>query len=172
MTGPSDRQLEQAQLIRRMWIEELACNEDQIDIVQVQFGELLANTRVNANPNVRPDIWDLGWQPYFPDAHNWLNDLLHCSDSENRNKRPCSEIDDLLQQAAGLNDGEQRIELYRQLERDLFADAGLMPVAPLFSRADYVARHAWIIYSPAYFGGEQYDFYVIDQRVKEISRSR
>ena len=139
MTGPSDRQLEQAQLIRRMWIEELACNEDQIDIVQVQFGELLANTRVNANPNVRPDIWDLGWQPYFPDAHNWLNDLLHCSDSENRNKRPCSEIDDLLQQAAGLNDGEQRIELYRQLERDLFADAGLMPVAPLFSRADYVS---------------------------------
>jgi ABC-type oligopeptide transport system substrate-binding subunit len=153
MTGPSDRQLQQAQLIRQMWVEELDCNEEQIRITQVQFGELLANTREGANPAVRPDIWELGWRPYFPDAHNWLHDLLHCSESENRSKRPCS-------------------ALYRQLERDLFADDGLMPIVPLFSRADYLARQSWLQYPPAYFGGEHYDFYVIDQTVKDVSRSR
>ncbi|MCB0011247.1 MAG: hypothetical protein KDE09_10090 [Anaerolineales bacterium] len=172
LTGPSDRQLQQAQLIRQMWVEELDCNEEQIRITQVQFGELLANTREGANPAVRPDIWELGWRPYFPDAHNWLHDLLHCSESENRNKRPCSAVDSQLQQAAGITDHEERVALYRQLERDLFADGGLMPIVPLFSRADYLARQSWLQYPPAYFGGEHYDFYVIDQTVKDISRSR
>ena len=172
MTGPSDRQLQQAQLIRQMWMEELDCSEEQIRITQVQFGELLANTREGANPAVRPDIWELGWRPYFPDAHNWLHDLLHCTESENRSKRSCSAIDSRLQQAAGITDQEERLALYRQLERDLFADDGVMPIVPLFSRADYLARQSWLQYPPAYFGGEQYDFYVIDQTVKEISRSR
>ncbi|MCB0031747.1 MAG: hypothetical protein KDE28_27740, partial [Anaerolineales bacterium] len=81
-------------------------------------------------------------------------------------------VDSQLQQAAGITDHEERVALYRQLERDLFADGGLMPIVPLFSRADYLARQSWLQYPPAYFGGEHYDFYVIDQTVKDISRSR
>jgi hypothetical protein len=83
MVSSSDIALQQAELVRQMWMEELGCTEEQIMIEQVQFGVLLANTRPDAGFQ-RPDLWDLGWASYYPDQANWLGDVLHCEDSENR----------------------------------------------------------------------------------------
>jgi 16S rRNA (guanine(527)-N(7))-methyltransferase RsmG len=98
MVSTSDIALEQAELLRQMWMEELGCTEEQITIQQVQFGELLATTRPDSGIK-RPDLWDLGWASYYPDQDNWLGDVLHCHDSENRQLRPCSEVDQLIRLA-------------------------------------------------------------------------
>ncbi len=172
LVSASDLSLQQAELIRRMWIEELDCTEDQIQIEQAQFGVLLANTRRDAGA-VRPDVWELAWASFYPDANNWMGDLLHCDDSENRHNRPCSQDDDLIRQANSVLDVTERTDMYRQLENRFFGDAGIMPLVPLYIRTEPKLLHAWITsYTPALFGGEQYDTYQIDMAIKDLERSR
>jgi ABC-type oligopeptide transport system substrate-binding subunit len=171
MVSSSDLALQQAELLREMWQEELNCPEDQIVIEQVQFGTLLASTRPDAGA-ARPDMWDLGWASYYPDANNWMQDVLHCSHSENRQNRSCGEVDAMIDNAAVSDLPDFRIDLYRQIENLFFAEDGLEPISPLYVRANYLLKHAWIQFVPASFGGEQYDTYVIDLAVKELEQSR
>jgi len=166
----SDLPLEQAELLRDMWVEELGCNESQIIIEQVQFGQLLANTRADSGA-ARPDMWDLGWASYYPDENNWVSDVLHCDDSDNRQRRPCSEVDDLIRQANNLP-VDERWQSYREIENLLFGPAAIEPISPLYVRGDYVLRHGWVDYTPAHFGGEQYDTYRVDSEVKKLERTR
>ncbi len=171
MVSSSDLSLLQAELIIQMWIKELGCAEGQFQIEQVQFGTLLANTRSDAGA-ARPDIWELAWASYYPDAHNWLGDLVHCQESENREIRPCSEVDALIQQAATTTDPAERQKLYRQIENMLFGDEGVFPLVPLYVRGNVTLVQNWLTYPPARFGGEQYDSYIIDMDRKALERSR
>lgn len=172
MITSSDLSLLQAEMLRDMWVEELGCTDDQIVLEQVRFGTLLANTRPDAGA-ARPDIWELGWASYYPDAHNWVSDLLHCTDSENRSRRPCSAVDDLIRQAAVAVDVTERTAVYRQIENLLFGAEGVMPIVPLYVRGEYVLVHTnWLAYTPARFGGEQFDTYKIDPLLKDLERSR
>ena len=152
-----------------MWANTLSCQPEQIVIEQVQFGTLLANTRREAG-DVRPDIWNLGWASYFPDAHNWLSDVLHCSDSENRQDRPCSEADSILRDAATNPDQAARWDLYRQAERLFFGEGGSAPISPLLVQGNYTLVQTWLTYAPANFGGEQFDTYQLDAVTKRLEK--
>lgn len=171
LVSTSDLSLQQAQLIRQMWVDELGCTEEQIVIEQVQFGTLLANTRQEAGAE-RPDIWELGWASYFPDPYNWVGDLLHCVHSENRQGRPCSEVDELIDQAVAEGDQDQRQLLYRRIEELFFGAEGIEPVAPLYVPGDYVLVQSWLTYQPTLFGGERYDSYIIASDLKRLEQSR
>jgi oligopeptide transport system substrate-binding protein len=171
LVSTSDLSLQQAELIREMWVEELDCSEEQIIIRQVQFGTLLANTRQEAGAD-RPDIWELGWASYYPDAHNWVGDLLHCTESENRQGRPCAEVDEIIRQASNEFEPERRLALYRQIEDQFFGSNGIEPLAPLYAPGEYVLVQSWLTYAPALFGGEQYDSYVLEAELKQLEQSR
>lgn len=167
----SDLSLQLAETVQQMWIDELGCSEEQIVIEQAQFGRLLANTRRDAGA-VRPDIWELGWASYYPDAHNWFGDLLHCLDSENRQNRACSEVDDLIRRAANTVDMEERIAIYREIENMYFGRDGVMPLIPLYAPGRYQLVQSWVSHTPAHFGGERYDTYQVDATLKRLERSR
>jgi len=166
----TDLALRQAEMIRDMWIEELGCTKENINIEQVQFGALLAGTRPDATG--RPDMWELAWAPTFPDAHNLLGDLLQCQDSENRQNRECSEADTLLQRAATAIDPAERAALYRQAESLFFSETGIFPIAPLYIRARAWVVHDWVGFTPIAFGGQQWDRITLDATLKELERSR
>ena len=171
MVSSSDLSLLQAELITQMWVKELGCAEDQFQIEQVQFGTLLANTRSDAGA-ARPDIWELAWASYYPDANNWVGDLVHCQESENRENRPCGDVDALIRQATQTADLAEREAFYRQIENLLFGDEGITPLVPLYLRGEVILIQSWMTYQPALFGGEQYDSYVIEVDRKELERSR
>jgi len=171
LVSATDVALFHAETVRTMWQRELGCPEEKIVIEQVPFGELLANIRPDAGAN-RPDIWDLGWDSYFPDAHNWLGDVLHCTQSENQQRRPCSEADRLIAEAASHPSTEERWSLYREAERLFFGEGGIEPVTPLFVQGRHVLVQPWLVYQPAQFGGEQYDTYQLDQIVKRLERQQ
>lgn len=171
LVSSADLSLQQAELIRRMWIEELECSEDQINIEQTQFGTLLANTRANAG-SARPDAWELAWASYYPDAHNWTGDLLHCEDSENRRNRPCSDVDELIRQANNVVNSADRRGLYREIENLFFGENGLVPIVPLYVRGNPILVQSWLEFTPAIFGGDQFATFVIDVERKELERSR
>ena len=170
LVSTSDTSLFQAELIRSMWVDELGCEESQIIIEQVPFGTLLANTRQEAG-DLRPDIYDLGWASYYPDAHNWLSDVLHCVDSDNRPQRDCDETDQMMRRARTAVP-EMRADIYRRVEDSYFGRNGSQPIAPLFVRARYILRQTWISLRPASFGGEQFDTYFIDAQTKAIERQQ
>lgn len=167
----SDLSLRQAELIRDMWIEELGCSEEQIIIEQVQFGTLLSRTRPEGGV-ARPDVWELAWASYFPDAQNWLGDLLHCTEGSNRQNRTCSEVDNLIRQAAIAQDYAERVLTYREIEDAFFGGEGIIPLAPLYIRGEELLVQSWLNYTPALFGGEQFDTYVINVTEKDLERSR
>ncbi len=171
LVSSSDLALQQAELMREMWMEELGCGRDQIRIEQVQFGVLLARTRPDAGAS-RPDVWDLGWASYYPDENNWLGDVVHCTESENRQNRPCTPTDEIISQANLASEHVERLALYRQAERELFGEEGIIPLSPLFVRAEYLLRHGWVDFNRAHFGGEQYDTYLVDGVVKSLERER
>jgi oligopeptide transport system substrate-binding protein len=171
LVSASDQALQLAELLRDMWRSELGCDDKQFEIEQVQFGTLLATTRRDAGA-LRPDLWTLAWAAYFPDAHNWLAYVLHCTDSHNRQNRPCSEADQLMDQAAVATDQETREQLYRQIERLFFGSDGIEPLTPLFVRANYTLRHAWITYPAPPLGSTRYDQITVDATVKELERLR
>ena len=171
MISTSDIALQRAEVLKEMWEDNLKCPTEQIVIEQVQFGTLLANTRPEATSE-RPDMWELGWAAYYPDAHNWLGDLVHCTESENRQNRPCSEVDELIRQAANVLDGTERDALYREIESVLFGRDGLEPITPLYVPGNLLLVQSWLQFVPAIFGGEQYDTYVIDETLKRLERSR
>ncbi len=166
----ADLSLRQAELLRDMWIEELGCDQETITIEQVQFGELLAGTRPDAIG--RPDIWELAWAPTYPDTHNFLTNLLHCRLSENRQLRPCSEVDTLLERAATAVNPAERTDLYHQAESLFFNETGIFPIAPLYTRAQYWVVQSWVSFAPVAFGGQQWDRIVLDETLKDLERSR
>lgn len=170
MISSSDIDLQHAETMRDMWVEELGCDQNQFKIEQVQFGTLLANTRPEAGPS-RPDIWDLAWASFYPDANNWLYDVLHCTGGENRPNRPCSEVDTLLTQAA-IAPPDARPSLYRQAENLFFGDSGLFPIAPLYVRGELLVTQVWLQYTPSLFGGEHFDTYFIEQEAKNLEQGQ
>jgi oligopeptide transport system substrate-binding protein len=170
LVSAADLSLRQAEMIRDMWIEELDCLKENINIEQVQFGALLANTSPTALG--RPDMWELAWAPFFPDAHNLIGDLLHCEDSENRQSRECSEADTLLRRASTIIDPAERTALYRQAESLFFNETGLFPIAPLYIRARETIIQSWVTFAPAAFGGQQWDRIALEADIKELERSR
>lgn len=170
VVSSADLSLRQAELIRDMWVEELGCSPENIQIEQAQFGELLAATRPDAIG--RPDLWELAWAPTFPDAHNLLDDLLHCEDSENRQTRDCSEADTLLRRAAVATDPAERAQLYRQAESLFFSESGVFPIAPLYVRTREWIIQNWVTFTPIAFGGQQWDGIVLDAVLKELQQSR
>jgi ABC-type oligopeptide transport system substrate-binding subunit len=169
LVSSADLSLRQAELIRDMWVEELDCLEENIIIEQVQFGGLLARTDRSAQG--RPDMWELAWAPYFPDAHNLLNDLLHAEDSENRQNRPPSEVDDLLRRASESIDPAERTALYRQAESLFFSETGSFPIAPLYIRAREIVFQSWVSFTPSTFGGQHWDRIVLDAGIKILEKS-
>ena len=165
----ADLSLRLAEMIRDMWIEELGCLMESINIEQVQFGALLACTATGATG--RPDMWELAWAPTFPDAHNVLNDLLHCRDSENRQNRDCSEADTLIGRAGTSLELNERLSLYRQAESLFFNETGEFPIAPLYIRAEEIVVQTWAEFTPSTFGGQQWDRIVLDAVTKRLERS-
>jgi ABC-type oligopeptide transport system substrate-binding subunit len=170
LVSTADLSLLQAELLRSMWKTELECDEKLINIVQDDFGALLSNTSPASAS--RPDLWELAWPPTYPDAHNVLTDLLHCTEGENRQNRTCSEVDRLLRQAAVTPQPEERQALYRDAENLFFGEAGLMPMIPLYVRGDYILVQNWLTLTPALTGGEQFDTYIIDEELKRLEQSR
>ncbi len=173
----SDTSLFQAELVRDMWVEELGCPEEKIVIEQVPFGELLAMTQPNAD-SLRPDIWDLGWTGFYPDSADWFIQIIHCRNGANAMNRPCTGLDNDILRAA-VSNPDERPDLYRNIESQLFSEDGLYPIAPIYGDMRYYLRQTWLSLVPGTTLDERhsmliraYDAFSINQELKEIEQQQ
>jgi ABC-type oligopeptide transport system substrate-binding subunit len=119
-------------------------------------------------------MWQLFWIPDYPDANNWVGDVLSCN-SDNSFMRPCSEVDDLILQAAAEPDLATRAELYRDIEERFFGPEGEHPMIPLYMHGWNLMVKPWLDGPFATDGigfwvGLHYDWYTIDQAAQLAAR--
>lgn len=151
------------------WSEHLGCSADVIQVEQQTFAELLTATAQDVPDEEVPHMWTLGWGPDYADENNWVGDVLWC-ESENRSKRSCNEIDDLILEARLEQDQDQRAELYRQIEEGFFGPEGEVPFFPIYLQIQYQATHSWMNQIPALFGGQQWYNWTIDWEAKQAAQ--
>lgn len=147
------------------WTENLGCSADTVVVIQVTFDEFWDAIDQDSSEDDRPHMWTLGWEPYYPDENNWVGDVLWCQ-GDTRTNRPCTHIDDLIEQAREEVDPTIRADLYLKIEEGFFGKNGEFPIAPLRLRIKYLARHAWLRYTPAPFGAAQWYNWLIDEELR------
>ncbi|MDH5505591.1 MAG: peptide ABC transporter substrate-binding protein [Anaerolineae bacterium] len=140
------------------WMDVLGCDLEQIKIEVQDFSIL----NYSLSPliviyHMRP----FGWGPDYPDAHNWLGEVLGCQNWYEHTNRPCTPMDDLIVQASLESDPTARQALYRQIEAGFFGPGGEFPIIPIFLRAPFAARHTWLARPPDLFGGQRWYDWVI-----------
>ncbi len=151
--------------------ENLGCNRDVFTLETVDFTVLIELTDPRNATEDRPNMWSIAWGPDYPDAQNWVGDVLHC-ESENTFKRPCSEVDDLIEQAARESDPEARTELYYRIEEMFFGPEGEHPIIPLYTFLTTYMVQPWAtipIATDGLVGGEHYDWRSIDVAMREAA---
>ncbi len=151
---------------------DLGCDPNIMTIEQQEFSVLLETIDPRNAPEDRPNIWTLGWAPDYPDANNWVGDVLAC-EGENTFKRPCTEVDDLITQAAQEPDPQARVELYYQIEDMFFGTEGEYPIIPLYMQLSYALTKPWVtgpFDTDGLFGGIHYDWRNVDQAAQQAAR--
>lgn len=153
---------------------DLGCDPSLFNVEQLEFSVLLEAIDANTPTQDRANTWTLGWGPDYSDANNWVNDVLSCT-SDNAFLRPCSEVDDLIDQAARESDPAVRDELYAEIEEAFFGAEGEFPIAPIYLRSGYSLFKPWYtgpFETDGLFGGPHWGAYSIDMAAKLAARGQ
>ncbi len=121
-----------AEAIQQMWKDTLGVN---VKLVNQEWAVYLETVK-GANT---PQIWRMGWCPDYPDANNYLREVMASNGSSNPTDaqgKPLGgltwfnqQYEDLVKQAAVETDPQKRVELYAQAEQILvYDDAAIIPI--------------------------------------------
>lgn len=136
--------------IARFWENALGCPEGSI-----QYQGRIYPTDLEQEADW--DDWNLiisGWGSDFQDQENWVGTVLACAAHPLLSSRECSQIDELIDQAAVEINITDRVDLYRQIEEAFFGREGTFPVAPLYTPIRYFAIVDWfdLVRDPNFMG--------------------
>ncbi len=148
--------------------EHLGCDPNIFTAEQVEFSVQQELTSPQTPASDRPNIWFSNWYADYLDSHNFVGDVLSCSVA-NRFLRPCSEVDDLIAEAAAESDPGVRTQLYAEIEDLFFGEEGEFPFIPLYTPGAYVMYQPWYtgpFDSDGLSGGSHWDSRNVDMAAK------
>ena len=169
LTYDGDWPVRMVEFAQAQWAENLGCDIDLIQIQQLQFIEMLDAIKED-DPTFAPHMFTLGWGADYADENNWVGDLLWCK-GFNNSKRPCDEIDEMIEAARVETDLDRRIMLYRKIEEAFFGEDGSVPIMPTSTSVNQWARHAWLDSTYALIGGDPWHNWTIDQEAQLAVRN-
>ena len=156
------------------WSTVLGCDPALFSNEVIEdFSNMVPIISITNDLEARPHWHPIGWGPDYPDSNNWVGDILKCDIDNGFTSRPCSEVDDVIQQAREESDPATRIELYAQIEDMFFGEEGVYPVAPIRLAANYALYQAYLdgpIDTDGQVGGEHWDWYTIDAEAQAAAR--
>ncbi|MBN1287912.1 MAG: hypothetical protein JXB47_21110 [Anaerolineae bacterium] len=159
------------------WRDVLGCSKAVFKVELADFATLLTRTGPDTSYADLPHLFTLAWHGEYPDEHAWVGELLDCKAAP-RTRRPCSETDDLIVQAAGAGDLARRRALYAQIEAQFFDPEGTIPLVPLYQQAYWLAVKPWVSLPPQLAGGlatvgrVRWDDVVIDGELQQRCRRK
>ncbi len=168
--------LDWARFLQNAVTKYLGCPPGLINIrEQLDFGALLRTIKPSTRTDARPHVFTLGWAPDYPDAQNWMHDVLGCN-VENDFKRPCDDaIDGKIDAASREPDDAKRLQMYRELEETFFGKGGEFPIAPLFIYNDVSLVKPWYtgpLETDGVYTGAHWNTYTIDQQAQLAARTK
>ena len=123
-TDPSEDSTAIAQAIQ----QDLAAIGIEIEIITQEFDVLIGTI---STPHEAPLVW-IGWFQDFPDPSDFYEPILSCAAAVEGGFNTswyCDEENDALAaEAKGLQDVDERLEMYQQLELQVMEDAPWVPV--------------------------------------------
>ncbi len=152
--------------------EHLGCDPALFNVEQLEFSVLLESYDPETPTQDRPNAWTAIWGPDYGDANNWVNDVLNC-EADNPFLRECSEVDDLINEAARESDPARRDELYAEIEEAFFGEDGVYPIAPIYLRSNYALVKEWYdgpFETDGLFGGIHWSSRTLDMAAKLAAR--
>lgn len=162
-----------AEFLQNGMSTHLGCDTSKITVEELEFSVLLQSILATVPTEQRPHIWTLGWGADYPDAHNFFFDAGIACRAANESKRPCTEVDEKIDQASKEQDSEVRAQLYREIEEAWFGPEGEQPLIPIFSRVVYTLYQPWytgFFEIDATFGGPHWQTRQIDQEAQLAAR--
>jgi ABC-type oligopeptide transport system substrate-binding subunit len=141
-----------AQALQAMWKETL--NVD-VQLESMEFPAFLASTGPDVAVEEMPGMWRLGWGADYPDENNWVYEVFHCTDSQNRPRAACTEADELAKAAGRETDLATREEMYKQVETLMFGEE--VRVAPYYHRGFTVLTKPYLVRAYPTFAPENWD---------------
>ncbi len=161
------RRTRYVEFLTQAWATVLGCDPAKFHNETIEdFSNMVPIISINNDMADRPEWHPIGWGPDYPDANNYVGDILKCDIDNGFTSRPCSEVDDVIQQAREETDPATRVELYSQIEDMFFGYDGIFPAAPIRLAANYGMYQTYLdgpIETDGQVGGEHWDWYTIDQ---------
>lgn len=160
--------------------EHLGCDPNVFTIEELEFSVLLEITDYDQPTQNRPNMWSIAWGPDYPDANNWVGDVISCY-KDNDFLRRCSEVDDLIEAAARELDPEKRTQMYFEIESLLFGREvdgqvtveGEVPFIPLSMSNAFALVQPWYegpFATDGIIGGAHWDWRTVDPELQRAGR--
>jgi oligopeptide transport system substrate-binding protein len=152
----------------------LGCDKAKFNIEEIDFTSLLRTIKRDVPTSQRPNMFTLGWGADYPDAHNWMHDVLSCN-ADNPFRRPCNDIDKQIDAAARESSPDARNQMYHDIEAAFFSTEGEFPIAPLYVNVDILLYKPWakgFFQTDGLFGGQHWDSIQIDQTAQLAARGK
>lgn len=153
-----------AAFVQNALVKGLGCDAAKIQITELEPQTFISSVKKNIPTAQRPNMWLSGWAADYPDAHNFVHDLLSCN-AANDFKRPCGDLDKLIDAAQIEPDSAKRAGLYREIETRFFDKDGEFPIAPLVVSQGIGLTKPWVtgpFGTDGLWGGSHYDWITID----------
>lgn len=170
------RRTRYVEFLIQAWATELGCDPAKFHNEVIEdFSNMIPVISISNSMDQRPEWHPIGWGPDYPDSNNWVGDILKCDIDNAFTSRPCSEVDDIIQQAREETDPATREQLYAQIEDMFFGYDGIFPVAPIRLASNYALYQPYIdgpIETDGQVGGEHYDWYTIDAEAQRANRAQ
>jgi len=147
MFNTSEQHAKIAQAIQQMWKETLGV---EVNLTNQEWGVYLDTLSEDA-----PQIFRLGWGADYADANNFVYEVFHSTDSDNRIKWSNAEFDRTVEQAAREIDPAKRYELYKRAEQILCEEEAAMAPIYYYTLNWMVKPRLQRTFSP--LGGQHFD---------------
>lgn len=109
--------------------------------VDISFRQLEPEDFIYNLRRERDEMFSLGWIADYPDPHNFVGVLFRTGAKNNAFEYSNSALDVLLDQAAVEDDGELRLQMYRQAEQMVLED---LPCLPLWHGTNYILVRPYV----------------------------
>jgi oligopeptide transport system substrate-binding protein len=167
MYNTSEAHAQVAQAVQAMWAE--AFPEAIVNVENQEWSVYLKTLLPDSPDSEKPDVFRMGWCADYPDANNWLNEVLNSKSSQNYEKYFKADFDALVEQAALESDPAKRQELYKQAETMLMDDQA---IAPIYYYTYVRLYKPWVSYVISPVTGDPIYQWKIDVAAKKAATGR
>jgi oligopeptide transport system substrate-binding protein len=134
-----------AQFVQAQWKEHLG--------VEVKLASQEWKVYLQTRQEDPPQVFRAGWGADYPDANNFLNEVMHSESPNNDTRWKNEEFDQLVKDAAVETDPDKRLEMYKRADQILCEEDVAM--IPLYWYTQSLLAKPWLEYNYIPTGGQE-----------------